>query len=129
MDTDNIKVLVNEKLDNIIPDFTNNGECSKCGHCCGRFLPLSPDEINKIKKYIKYRSIKENVHFTPLSKQSLDYTCPFRNNNKKICTIYEVRPEICKVFICNSKKRIKENTDELLNGKRKIIDMQKMFFK
>ena len=51
MDTDNIKVLVNEKLDNIIPDFTNNGECSKCGHCCGRFLPLSPDEINKIKKY------------------------------------------------------------------------------
>ncbi|MCD8398255.1 MAG: YkgJ family cysteine cluster protein, partial [Lachnospiraceae bacterium] len=84
-------------------DNTINGECCQCGECCGNYLPLSKKEIRAIHQYIKANDIKECNNMVPLSEVLFDLTCPFldtRKSNEK-CRIYEVRPEICKVFACN----------------------------
>jgi hypothetical protein len=43
---------------NGVYDFTDNGECVKCGNCCTNFLPMSDKEIKVIKRYIKKHKIK-----------------------------------------------------------------------
>ena len=84
-----------------IYDFTENGKCSNCGSCCSDFLPVSDKEIKVIRKYMKQHNIKEQKHFVPAAHPVVDLTCPFRNNSKKICEIYEVRPMICREWQCN----------------------------
>ena len=34
-------------------DYTKNSECSNCGNCCADLLPISQDEICRIREYIK----------------------------------------------------------------------------
>lgn len=31
----------------------------------------------------------------------VDMTCPFRDERNKKCLIYEIRPAICRAFMCN----------------------------
>lgn len=81
-------------------NFTKNGKCSKCGNCCSALLPLSQTEINRLKKIIKSRNIKE--HKQPVIVQALDLTCPFLTDDN-LCQIYADRPLICKAFKCDSK--------------------------
>lgn len=86
-------------MDNIVvQDFTCNGECSNCGQCCSNLLPMSRKEIKRIKAYIKKHHIKEQRHNGIMG---VDMTCPFRDEANKKCLIYEVRPCICQLFICN----------------------------
>lgn len=108
-------------------NYTIGGECSKCGNCCSDILPLSDAEISRIRKYIRRNGIGESKHLIPLAKPVLDMTCPFRDNGKKICTIYEVRPEICCQFICDNEQRAKENR-ELLKDGRHVMSMREVFF-
>ena len=82
-------------------NFTDNGKCSSCGKCCSNILPLSQKDISRIKKYIKAHNIKSCNHFLPTANPMIDMTCPFRDNDKKICTIYAVRPAICMDFKCD----------------------------
>ena len=82
-------------------NFTVNGECIQCGRCCGNILPIGDKDIQRIKKYIELNHVKECKHFHPTSKPVDDNICPFRDNNRKICTIYPARPEICKDYICS----------------------------
>ena len=42
-------------------DYTVAGHCSNCGSCCSNILPISPQEILRIKLYIKKNQIKEQV--------------------------------------------------------------------
>lgn len=84
----------------VFKDFTDDGVCSRCGECCGNLLPLEPEEIVKIKKYVKDHHIKPFVRNFPTADTSLDMMCPFRDDIKKICTIYHVRPKICRAYIC-----------------------------
>lgn len=78
-------------------NFTKDGKCISCGNCCTALLPVTKKELKIIKRYAKRKHIKpvnhENVNF--------DLTCPFRDDEKKVCMIYEVRPFICRTFICN----------------------------
>lgn len=113
-----------------IKDYTNNGECSKCGNCCGRILPLTQLEINQIKAYIKKHNIKRHIHITNvLAEASIDAMCPFLDDTKiDKCTIYEVRPSICRVYNCH-----KHITGELFDEphfykKHTIVDALKTFF-
>lgn len=124
----NIGEFIKDGLDDVIEDFTNDGECSRCGNCCGRVLPLSKKEIDVIKHYIKKNGIKEKKHAFPYKNRPIDFTCPFRDNALKICTIYEVRPKICRKFICNNEERAKVNREKLLKDNRKVVDMRKEFF-
>lgn len=81
-----------------VEDNTINGKCSNCGNCCGDILPLKQSEINRIIKFVKRNNIKEENKGNVFSN---NMTCPFRNEKEKKCNVYEVRPEICREFICN----------------------------
>ena len=119
--------VVRKGMEDNIYNFTKDGKCSGCGNCCSNLLPMSRKEIDAIRKYIKKHGIKESRHLFPLKEQAFDLTCPFRSNDKGICTIYEVRPEICKQFICDSEKRAKHNR-ALLKQTRNIVDVRETFF-
>lgn len=109
-------------------DFTDNGVCSSCGSCCSALLPLSADEIYRIKQYIKRHNVKEQKHLIPLADTAFDLTCPFLDASKAKdkCTIYPVRPEICKSFNCAN--ILGKCTPELLKGTRVPVDMRETFF-
>lgn len=81
-------------------DFTVDGKCSGCGACCSNILPLSTEEVNRIAKYIQKHGIKEQKK-TYASPDAMDMTCPFRDDVSRKCTIYEVRPAICRVYKCD----------------------------
>ena len=108
-----------------ITDFTCNGKCSGCGQCCGDILHLSKWEIQRIDKYIKVNKIK----CTPrLALVEYDNTCPFRDNKEKKCKIYEVRPEICRVYQCNKTPEEAYNNREFTNMNKLPRSMRELFF-
>lgn len=114
-------------MEDNIYNFTKDGKCSGCGNCCSNLLQMSQKEVDAIHRYIKKHGIKECKHLLPVAKPAFDMTCPFRNNDKKICTIYEVRPEICKQFICDSEQRAKHNR-KLLGQTRNVVDVRSEFY-
>jgi Fe-S-cluster containining protein len=89
---------VKDPMEILIKDNTVDGKCSGCGECCSNMLPLSQAEISRIKAYIKKYNIREQRHNFMVG---IDMTCPFRDDANKRCTIYPVRPDICKEFVCN----------------------------
>ena len=94
-------------------NYTENGKCSNCGQCCTDYIPISQKEINRIRKYIK----KHRIEDYPLIENGEIYCiCPFRNRKKKICMIYEVRPDICRKFICS------QSMDEMMKNKKEAFD-------
>ena len=101
MKTGNIEQMLNEFSDGTY-DLTDNGKCTQCGQCCSNILPMTEDEISVIRRYIKKHHIKERKHILPLAEPTIDMTCPFLDDSKSCekCTIYEVRPRICRDFIC-----------------------------
>lgn len=108
-----------------ITDYTCNGKCSCCGQCCGDILHLSHKEIKRIRQYVKENKIEptaKNIFVT------YDNTCPFRDNVNKKCKIYEVRPDICREFICNLKKEDIYNNRERNNNSRLARSMRQLFF-
>lgn len=88
-------------------NLTCNGKCTGCGECCSNLLPMTEEEIETIKKHIKRYNIKENKYLVPLVNPILDMTCPFLDDSKSCekCTIYEIRPKVCRNFICDPKQR------------------------
>lgn len=83
-----------------------NGKCSQCGACCTHHLPIMSSEIIKIKDYIKAHNVQPHHHnktSSKLSKKIVDFQCPFLDNTGSICkcTIYDVRPGICKFYTCD----------------------------
>ena len=75
-----------------------DGHCTECGECCGRFLPLCQSDIKRIRKYLR----KHTVELPRVIGGDSLARCPFLDKEKKIhrCTIYEARPNICRVFSC-----------------------------
>ena len=114
-------------IEDNIHDFTKDGKCSSCGNCCTKLLPMSKKEVAAIHKYIEKHGIKECRHLLPLAKPAYDMTCPFRNNDNRTCSIYEVRPEICRQFICNNEKMAKRNRN-LLRQTRSMVDVRSEFY-
>ena len=112
-------------MEHKITDFTENGKCSNCGQCCSDFLPMSSGEVARIKKYIKKHGIKEQRHNVL---QGIDLTCPFRNEATRKCLIYEIRPAICRQFMCN------HTEEDIMKAKfdfhkiNKVVAMRSEFF-
>ena len=108
-----------------ITDFTENGKCSNCGQCCSNLLPMSEQEIKRIKAYIKKHRIKEQRHNVAVG---IDMTCPFRDEANRKCLVYEVRPAICRKFMCNHK------TEDIMKAKfdlhriNQVVLMRKEFY-
>ena len=117
-----------EDMQQGIRDYTQDGHCSSCGNCCSNFLPLSVEECFRIRKYVQKKHIKECVNRPPTAKPVLDYTCPFRDNVKKICTIYAIRPLICKDWQCDKARKGIQANEKFASGDYAVIDMRATFF-
>ena len=109
-------------------NLTCNGKCTGCGECCSNALPMTDKEIEIIRKYIKRYNIKETKHVFPLINHVFDLTCPFLDNNKSCekCKIYEVRPRICRDFICDPKQRKELDFDYKI--KCKLVNVRSEFY-
>lgn len=115
--------------DNYRTNCNADGSCSGCGECCSDFLPLSDQEIKTIRNYLKVNPIKPHRNVYALLRQpTADMTCPFRDNVSKKCDIYEVRPLICRSFICTKKIEDAKRDRDIVSEKRKVISMRKVFF-
>lgn len=108
-----------------VVDKTINDKCSNCGECCSNLLPLSDAEIRRVHAFVKNNKIKEQRHN---AQTGVDMTCPFRDEANRKCLIYEVRPQICREFLCNqSKKDIIKKRDSIQQA-NKITLMRHEFF-
>lgn len=88
------------EIEDKITDNTCNGNCSKCGQCCGNFIPVTKQEVYIIKKYVKKHNIKQEKR---VFGKNVNLRCPFFNKKEHKCNIYEVRPFVCQDFICSRK--------------------------
>lgn len=91
---------------------TNNGQCSKCGECCGLFIPFTESELKKIIKYVKQNNIEPTDRID--IQGNMYANCCFYDRYNRKCNIYPVRPYVCKDFICSridwkEKREIYEN--------------------
>jgi len=113
-----------------ITDFFVDNKCSECGQCCSNALPLSNHEINTIKAYIKRHGIKaQSQPVNVMAKRLVDFTCPFLDDSKPShkCTIYEVRPQICRLFTCR-KYSMQDIAKKLSDVQRRKCDVRQTFF-
>ena len=108
-----------------VKDNTVDGKCIGCGECCSNMLPLSQNEINRIRAYIKKHNIKEQRHNFMMG---IDMTCPFRDDGNKVCTIYPVRPDICREFVCNHSIEALQKSKEEHHRTKQPTFMRNVFF-
>lgn len=113
---------------NGVYDYTKDGECSGCGNCCSNLLPISAKEVRQIREYVRRHHIQECVNRPPTAEPVQDWTCPFRDNMKKICTIYEARPAICRDFRCDKPRKQIEADKRFYNGRYDVVNMRETFF-
>ena len=70
-------------------------KCSRCGKCCRLFVIPKKEEIEIIKKAGYKDFIEKNGRL-----KRPDGFCIFRElkDEKALCTIYKIRPQICRNF-------------------------------
>ena len=85
-----------------VTDKTNNHVCSRCGQCCGLFIPFTGKEVSVIKKYVKEHNITQTNRIDTVT-NSFKAHCCFYDEENKLCKIYEVRPYVCRDFKCDRK--------------------------
>jgi Fe-S-cluster containining protein len=59
---------------------------------------------------------------------AVDMTCPFRDERNKKCLIYEIRPEICRVFQCNQERDVIVANKMRMHGVNNVVLMRNEFF-
>lgn len=118
-----------EDMENGVYNLTDNGKCTGCGACCSNFLPMTDKEVSTIRQYIKKHNIKAQKHFFPTTKATEDFTCPFLNTNKPKdkCTIYPVRPLVCRKFICDSNLRDNLAGEKAIKNMNVVMVRQEFF--
>ena len=97
-------------VENKITNNTCNGNCSRCGECCGLFVPFNDKDIEIIKKYVEENNIKPQNRLNKMT-GGFEARCCFYDIHNKKCLIYPVRPFACRDFIC-SRKDWKQRRDE-----------------
>lgn len=89
-----------------IVDFTMDGKCSNCGNCCSRHLPISSKEKKEIIRFCTKHDMSLPIFKIPFDMNNVLFElCPFHDIEKKRCLIYQVRPQICRQFMCNDSKK------------------------
>lgn len=75
-------------------------DCSKCperGSCCGP-VPFEKEFIEKHKDKIQVEIKKEVIDEQGIYLLTEDLGCVFLDRKTRECTIYEERPEICRLY-------------------------------
>lgn len=117
-------------LDATPKDLSVDGQCTGCGECCTNVMAMSDADISRIRAYIKHHGIKPISHFkAPFAGDFVDMCCPFLDDKKpaKKCTIYPVRPALCRYFMCRSISD-PEYRDQMLRRMSRDKDMQEAAF-
>lgn len=70
-------------------------DCKKCVACCGP-VPVSAMEMKDIQKELKTKKQKEIKRLKKQKRTELQ--CMFVDTDKKQCSIYNARPNICKQY-------------------------------
>jgi len=85
--------------------YQQGGFCQQCGECCRACVDgtyVSDREIATISDRLRMKARKfrrRHVVTTWCNPQAIRIPCPFLKGN--VCTIYDIRPEMCKQFpIC-----------------------------
>ena len=82
-------------------------KCKNCGACCGP-IPINVNEYKKINDYVRKNKPAYHTYL------SAELACKFRVKGK--CSIYEVRPTLCRLMgVTKGMQCINGNTKEL-NG-------------
>ena len=87
--------------------------CRNCGECCGP-VPINEKEYKEIKAFINKNKPKYNKEHGFLE-------CKFRVDNK--CSIYEVRPTVCRLMGVTKGMTCNFGNSKELNG-LKFMDME-----
>ena len=112
--------------------YSNNcvdGHCIGCGECCTDLLPTTRREIVRLRDYAKKNQLKEHRLPAGAALESVDLTCPFRNETTKRCEVYPVRPLICRAFICSRTLQAARETRDLVQSDRDIHSLRWEIFK
>jgi hypothetical protein len=92
-----------------IPEHTG---CKNCGECCG-VIPASTKEIREIAEYLQFHP-EARKHAVAHANQ---ITCPFRDEQKKKCLVYPVRPIICRMFgVCEGPMQCPNGNSAQIDG-------------
>lgn len=98
-----------ETMENLMGEFGCNPELAEChAKCCTNTLLLSDKEIARIRNYIGRNGIKPFNRNNIFSQEYHD-VCPFLNPETLKCSIYQIRPSVCRFFECNLYKKKKES--------------------
>ena len=110
-----------------VTDFTVDGHCSGCGACCSDFLPVSGEEVERIRAYVSKHHLKEHINKVAVG-YFVDATCPFRDDVNRKCDVYDVRPEICRSFQCDQDTESIRLNRDLLHNRYRARSMRAEFF-
>lgn len=124
MELSNLKRFVDE-MKSGVRNFTDNGKCSSCGECCSNILPMSKAEIQAIKKYKRKHHIRDSSY---RAGADFNFVYPFRDNENKVCTVYEIRPAICRDFKCDKPQNDIKVSRELFYQQKRTVYVRETFF-
>ena len=86
-------------------------KCKKCGKCCKPVVIMSKEDIETIKKaghkdFLELDPIHPENGYISMKREN-DY-CMFLDKTTKQCKIYDVRPEICRIYPFMEKDELKD---------------------
>lgn len=105
-----------------------NGKCSNCGRCCSDLLPMTRDELQRLKDYAKRHHLIEHRERPFFDPNAIDMSCPFRNNETRRCDVYPVRPQICRQFLCSKPKEQSFAARDELHKTRSVYSLRSQVF-
>lgn len=102
-----------------IVDMFEEGRCSRCGGCCGRHLPITESDLDRLNAFLAHHEVR------PVRSELM---CPFLRDGA--CEAYEARPMICRVYTCHGHLtgEIADDPRNALMGSAVCVDMQRMVF-
>lgn len=92
--------------------------CKNCGECCGA-IPATAAEVIEIGKYL---DAHPDVRALAVKQAGNPIICPFRDEERRRCSIYPVRPLICRLcgisigMKCEHGNSMEVNGYKLLTG-------------
>ncbi|KYK28882.1 hypothetical protein AYK20_06505 [Thermoplasmatales archaeon SG8-52-1] len=110
-----------ESIYSLIPSF----ECKHCHQCCGPIFWFEPEDI-LIREFMKENKI-QRILWTREEFEKNQTKCPYLMNDR--CTIYPVRPIVCRLQGNISELRCKLTDDAKLISQKKLNILKEEFFK
>lgn len=88
----------------------------RCGKCCHLIIEVLLEDAEREPKIKELssptytdarltRSGKREIEGYLLNSKTNDYACAFLDRTTNLCTIYETRPLVCRLFDCDEKNR------------------------